>query len=262
MRRHASHTINNGIVFDVVDIPAALNVNIEVSASRVHSLHGSEASARYRHFFSRALAALATSDATGHDRHALIPMLGALAAWRAGTVEIRVDALRRLDAHLDDAHPESPALAAALGLAPADLPAFVTAQKHSHFGWPPFGAGEHVVAFLGGFAGLDGPWIAPPDAVAAGDEPGTFLLRAGDELWRADCDIFGTRLVRADHHTGQDAVDDRTFAPEADGAPENGDLTSRLSVSEYEYIAVLTAVNGVDRHRGAVVPSDVDTVAV
>jgi hypothetical protein len=244
VRRRPSHAVNDGLVVDIVEVPTTVDVDIDATATRVQSLHGAEAAGRYRHFFSRALAACAEAEVPGDDRHTLVLTLGALAAWRAGTVEIRTDALRRLDIQLGASHPAPAALAAALGLDPADLPAFIEVQRRSRFGWPHFGSGEHIVAYVGGFAGLDGPWITPPVAVAATGEPGVFDLRAGDEHWRAECDIFGTRLVRADENTPPETAGDHAGIVEADGAPENGELTSHLAVSEYEYVAVLTSTLG------------------
>lgn len=117
-----------------------------------------------------------------------VPDLAAVAAWRAGVVELREDVLARL--------PGLPAAAAAaaLGIPVALLGPFLAAQAGDRFARPdpvPAGALLHRV---GGFGGLGGPWLAPPvSAEPAG--PGRFLVSTHDGAqWTIVADAWGARL--------------------------------------------------------------------
>lgn len=204
MTRRPLHLVNESLVLTDEALPETA-VDLALSATRIQDRHGATAGARYRHFVGRALAAL-----PGAGRDDLLT-LAALAAWRSGALAFRADALRRLDLALaaDDAH--LPALAAALGLGEGGVAPFAQLQRSSRFGWPGLHSPGALLAVIGGFRGLFGPWLAPPVAVLAGDRPGTFLIRtAADaaavpgEEWLLTADIFGHTLVRlAADETGQ-----------------------------------------------------------
>ncbi|MCU1404391.1 MAG: hypothetical protein JWQ43_694 [Glaciihabitans sp.] len=241
MRQPPSHTVNRDLVLDVAAVPEGLGVNVEAAAHNVHTMHGADAAARYRHFFGAATSAVLT----GPVQHALLLSLGAIAAWRAGTIELRTDALRRLDIHLAEPVPPLAALAAALGLDPDEVAPFCALQQGSRFGWPLFAEGENTVATLGGFAGLDGPWIAPPTGVTADAEPGVFHVVAGAENWRLECDLFGSVLtpLGSDPAGPPDSAStstSSTFSMEALGPVEDGSIRARLSTSEFDYVATLS----------------------
>lgn len=117
--------------------------------------------------------------------------LAGIAAWRAGALAFRDDALRRLDG-LSQTHPD--AAAAALGLDRADLDAFLEAQRGDRFWWPGRAASRGYVCAVGGFVGLGGVWVAPPAESVALADPGAFGIRTGDEWWRLDADVWGARI--------------------------------------------------------------------
>ena len=129
--------------------------------------------------------------------------LAAIAAWRAGALAYRDDALDRLDALLGDG--SGPAAAAALGMAPSDARSFAVTQRIDRFWWPGRAAERGYVCAVGGFAGLGGAWTAPPAEGFVLTEPGAFAIRAGDEWWRLDADVWGSRLVRLDDDPGPPA---------------------------------------------------------
>ncbi len=155
--------------------------------------------------------------------------VAAVAAWRSGVVGIRTDALRRAAVA---AGPTAAAVAAALGLAPADVPALLRAQAADPFGWPSEAdrrIGAATLAVLGGFRGLGGPFLAPPvEARPAG--PGRFVVRTADgEWWSVDADVCGARW----------ASTDGAPAPETDGA-----AATRVALDPYpgSYFLRLAAV--------------------
>lgn len=121
----------------------------------------------------------------------------ALAAWRAGALVYRDDALARLDGLLTDG--AGLAAARALGLDTASLAAtFGTAQRTDRFWWPGRAEARGYVCAVGGFAGVGGAWVAPPDEGFALAQPGAFAIRTGDEWWRLDADVWGSQLRRID----------------------------------------------------------------
>lgn len=121
----------------------------------------------------------------------------ALAAWRAGALAYREAALAALDALLADGG--GLAASRALGLNTVELATtFADTQRTDRFWWPMRGAQRGYVCAVGGFAGVGGAWIAPPEVGVALDEPGAFAIRSGDEWWRLDADVWGHRLVRLD----------------------------------------------------------------
>jgi hypothetical protein len=197
------HLVNEALELRDEPLPDTRVVDLALSASRIEGRHGTAAGARYRHFVGRALAAQPTA---GRDD---VLTLAALAAWRSGGLAFRADALRRLDRALAAGNPALPAVAAALGLGEGGVAPFAALQAASRFGWPGRHAPGDLLAVIGGFRGLFGPWLAPPIAVLPGEGPGTFLIRTGPldaapsgrpdpavEDWLLTVDVFGHSLVR------------------------------------------------------------------
>jgi hypothetical protein len=188
------HVVNEALVLTDEALPETA-VDLALSATRIAGRHGVAAAARYRHFLGRALAA--QPDAIRDD----LLTLAALAAWRSGALAFRTDALRRLDLARAEGSTRPAALAAALGLDEDSLAPFTALQRETRFGWPGLTAPGNLLAVIGGFRGLFGPWQAPPVAVLAGNIPGAFVIRAsavgGDaEEWQVLADVFGHTLVR------------------------------------------------------------------
>lgn len=216
MTQRPLHLVNQRLVLSDEPLPTTTAVDLALSASRIHDRHGAAAGARYRHFLGRAVAA---EPAAGRDD---LLTCAALAAWRAGALGFRTDALRRLDLALAAATNPA-ALAAALGLGEGGLAPFAELQRASRFGWPGLHAPGELLAVIGGFRGLFGPWLAPPVAVRPGEGPGTFLIRtraggtvaggtAAAEVWLLSVDVFGHTLVRLAADEGADGAGDPATA--------------------------------------------------
>ncbi|WP_104163705.1 hypothetical protein [Cryobacterium sp. N22] len=193
MTQRPRHLVNESLELTDEALPAT-TVDLALSATRIQERHGSAAGARYRHFIGRALAA---QPFAGRDD---LLTLAALAAWRSGALAFRTDALRRLDLALAGGSTPLSAVAAALGLGEGGVAPFAQLQRDSRFGWPGLHAPGELLAVIGGFRGLYGPWLAPPVAALAGERPGTFLIRTGTaasaEDWLLTADVFGHTLVR------------------------------------------------------------------
>jgi len=188
------HLVNESLVLTDEALPQT-TVDLALSATRIQERHGTAAGARYRHFLGRALAA---QPLAGRDD---LLTVAALAAWRSGALAFRTDALRRLDLVLAGGSTPLSTVAAALGLGEGGVAPFAQLQRNSRFGWPGLHAPGELLAVIGGFRGLYGPWLAPPVAALAGDRPGTFLIRTGRvaaaaEEWQLTADVFGHTLVR------------------------------------------------------------------
>ena len=145
---------------------------------------------------------------------AAVQDLAAVAAWRAGVIGLRTDALRAVsdlaDAGLADA------VGATLGMPGTDVAGFVEGQRTDRFFWPPWQqlGRAYLIARIGGFAGLGGPWLAHPgDVIAAGE--GRWLVEVGEELWEVDADLFG-------HSVSQAADDPASTGDQADSAGTAG----------------------------------------
>ena len=216
MTHRPLHLVNSELVLTDEPLPATPSVDLALSATRIDDRHGAAAGARYRHFLGRAVAA---APAAGRDD--LLTYAG-LAAWRSGALGFRTDALRRLEVALAEQTPALPALAAALGLGEGGVAPFAEMQRASRFGWPGRHAPGELLAVIGGFRGLFGPWLAPPVAVLPGEGPGTFLIRtqaggtvaggmATAEVWLLSVDVFGHTLVRL----APDETETETAAAEA-----------------------------------------------
>jgi hypothetical protein len=204
MIRRPGQLVNDGLVFQSVELPEVDGFDLQLSIDNVVTLGGDER--LYRHFLAEALAV------SGAD----VLAVAALAAWRSGAIELRADALRRVDA----AAPA--AVAAALGIAPGDLSAFVHEQKTNRFGWPGAQTAAGVVAWVGGFRGLGGEFTSPPLSADPLEREGGFALHTATDDWEYDGDVFGGRLIRVD-------------GPGATG-PTRG---AELKVSALSYLAAL-----------------------
>jgi len=121
--------------------------------------------------------------------------LAGIAAWRSGALAYREDALARI-ATLEGAGRAG--AAAALGLEPGELDAFTERQLTDRFWWPGRAAASGYVCAVGGFAGLGGTWVAPPVSGMTLSAAGAFAIRAGEEWWRLDADVWGSQLSRLD----------------------------------------------------------------
>lgn len=152
--------------------------------------------------FAASLAAAQRVDAA--PEHAMA--LAGIAAWRAGALAFREDALARTDVLLAESGGRR-AVCAALGIGDDEIVAFAERQRVDRFWWPGRTANRGYVCAVGGFAGLGGVWVAPPEHGHALAEPGAFAIRAGDEWWRLDADVWGSRLVRMDSEPGHAASD-------------------------------------------------------
>lgn len=173
--------------------PEQAGFDVALAAENVRRAGGDRAR------FAAGLAA-ALRERPAPDRAELLGF-AALAAWRAGALAYRDDALARLDALV--AGDAGLAAARALGLESREsAAAFAAAQRTDRFWWPLRRASRGYVCAVGGFAGLGGTWIVPPEVGVPLSEPGAFAIRAGDEWWRLDADVWGHRLVKMDHVDG------------------------------------------------------------
>lgn len=120
-----------------------------------------------------------------------------VAAWRAGAIGFRGDALARISHTLaDDAPgPVAASLAAALALPVDALPGFVEGQRASPFHWPTTDGAPPLLAILGGFAGLGGPFVAAPEATGRRDDDGLPGIRTAEGWWLVEADAFGRRIT-------------------------------------------------------------------
>lgn len=176
----AGHEANAGIEPRVTTLPAVPGLDLEATVERVGGWGGDEA--LYCYFLGRALVEAPERDA------AAARVIAVVAGWRAGVVALRQEAL----GHLAQLDPET--AAAALGMDSGQLAEFTAAQPADPF-WAPGQLG--VVARIGGFRGVGGPWIAPPTSAHLTAD-GTVAIACGDDLWVAHADAFGCRLGRVD----------------------------------------------------------------
>ena len=233
MIRRPGQAVDEGLLPQTTVSPVVPGFDVDQSVRNVESWGGD--SALYRHFLSQALAA--DDDAGGTDGplpHTVLT-LAALAAWRSGTLDLRQDALTRLDEALGSGSVPRQALASAVGLQPSELDDFASAQAESPFGWPARGDGDVVIARVGGFRGLGGAWTAPPMTGEHGDREGRFVITLTDgERWQLDADIFGTSLSRLPPDEAPAPATDPAGRPEASGA-----WPTRLAVFDTSYLAWL-----------------------
>jgi hypothetical protein len=189
----AYHQVNLGVP-PAADMPTVPGLDLALSADNVARFGGDPH--RYRH----ALSGISAPPEAMFS-------VAAVAAWRAGVLGIRTDALARLRLLPIDL------AAIVLGLPVDAVGPFITGQAVDRFYWPLRQPGQ-LIARIGGFTGLGGAWGHPPtDPVPRG--PGRWTVIVGDQRWQIDADVFGHVL---------------TTAP-ADG-PSNDGLRTRLRLSD------------------------------
>ena len=189
MIRRPGHSVNASVARQPGGLPAVTGLDLELAVANVARWGGDAG------LFGASLTAGLAAAPDAPDT-AAIQDLAAVAAWRAGVIGLRKDALRAasscLDAGLADA------VGATLGMPGADVAGFVEGQRTDRFFWPAWQqlGRAYLIARIGGFAGLGGPWLAHPgDVIAAGD--GRWLVEVGEELWEVDADLFGHSVSQA-----------------------------------------------------------------
>ncbi|KQM60511.1 hypothetical protein [Agreia sp. Leaf210] len=233
MIRRPGHTVNDTLGRTTASpLPAVEGLDARLASANVASWGGDPE--LYTRFFGTSLELeLERGGSTQQPMTQTVLALAALAAWRSGVLDLRQDALGRLTEALESGSVTASVLASALGLQAGELADFVRCQAESPFGWPARGSGEVVVARVGGFRGLGGPWTAPPASAERLSPDGDFLITLADgEVWRLEADIFGTRLSRAEG--GPDLVTRPRAEPAASEA-----WPIRVAVFDTSYLAWL-----------------------
>lgn len=146
--------------------------------------HGGDAG----RFAERAAAGLASGQGDELD-------LIAIAAWRAGALGVRDDAMARLGRIAAAGGLPADAAAAALGIPAAELKTFVDKQQTNRWWRPGATPVNGYVASVGGFEGLGGAWIAPPSRAIALEDDGAFAIESAERWWRLDADVWCARLI-------------------------------------------------------------------
>ncbi|MFD7075049.1 hypothetical protein ACFV9G_12635 [Nocardioides sp. NPDC059952] len=190
MIRRPGHSVNASVQLGAASLRSVPGLDLDLAAANVARWGGDQG--LYATFLAAGLAA-PSADAhrgTSVNDPVLVRDLAAVAAWRAGVIGLRTDALRAVS-DLSDAG-IADAVGATLGMPSTDVAGFAEGQRTDRFFWP---AWQHLdraylLARIGGFAGLGGPWLAHPgDVIAAGE--GRWLVEVGEELWQVDADLFG-----------------------------------------------------------------------
>ncbi|MEU4451701.1 hypothetical protein AB0F44_10235 [Nocardioides sp. NPDC023903] len=201
MIRRPGHSVNASVAREPVALPAVAGLDLDLAVANVARWGGDTG------LFGTSLTA-GLAAAPKAPETAAVQDLAAVAAWRAGVIGLRTDALRAasscLDAGLADA------VGATLGMPGPDVAGFVEGQRTDRFFWPAWQrlGRAYLIARIGGFAGLGGPWLAHPgDVISAGER--RWLVEVGEELWAVDADLFGHSVSLAD--------DDPTDAGDAAG---------------------------------------------
>ncbi|WP_166908792.1 potassium transporter Kef [Mycobacterium sp. DL440] len=169
MIARAYHQVNLGLPAPA-DLPAVPGLDLALSADNVARFGGDPR--RYRH---------ALSGISGAPE--AVVNVAAVAAWRAGVLGIRDDALSRLQLLPIDL------AASVLGLPVDAVVPFTDGQAVDRFYWPLRQPGQ-LIARIGGFTGLGGRWDQPPtDPTPRG--PGRWTVHVGAQRWQIDADVFG-----------------------------------------------------------------------
>lgn len=189
MNRVPVQLANAPAPFGPAELPdlGAVGLDAALASASVVQAHGDA------ELFARALAAgIAADSASLEDRdHALA--LVSIAGWRAGALGLRTDALNRLAA-LPTAESRL-AAAAALGIGVDHLEVFVRRQQSDRFWWPGRADQRGYVLATGGFRGIGGAWIHPPERVEHLAGSGAFAFLVAGSWWRLDADAWGSRLA-------------------------------------------------------------------
>jgi hypothetical protein len=236
MIRGPGQAVNDGLPPHTAALPPVRDFDIALSIRNVESWGGEPT--LYQRFLALALAADEVDGGTDGPLPHTVLTVAALSAWRSGALDLRADALARLGEALGSGSIPRPALAGALGLAPSELDDFVRAQAESPFGWPARGDGDVVVARVGGFRGLGGPWTAPPLRGEPGEHEGRFVITLTDgERWQLDADIFCTALTRVS--SGAEDASGTAVSGPRDRPVASGAWPTRLAVFDTSYLAWL-----------------------
>ena len=176
------HLVNHGLAVTVTPAPPFPAGDLAVATANVATWGGHPA--LFTHFLTAGLAAAGLEPQSARK-------LAAVAGWRSGVLGLRREALAGL--------PQLPADAAAavLGFPPGSVAEFCELQQLDPYWWPGR-RGFGQVLRAGGFAGLGGPWLAPPVQAGSGGLPGRWVVLAGDRWWQLDADVFGARLLDLD----------------------------------------------------------------
>lgn len=168
------------------ELPALEGIDIE-SVREAAVAHGADAG-----LFAAFLAAGA--DAAGSAGSVSPIDLVGVAAWRAGALALRDDALARVS-RLSSGDKGAVA-AALLGIGEDDVATFVDRQRTDRWWWPGRDDARGYVAAVGGFVGMGGAWTEPPRRGVTLAEDGGFAILAGSSWWRLDADVWCSRLVQ------------------------------------------------------------------
>lgn len=166
---------------------ASVGLDAAIASASVAQAHGDP------ELFARALAAGVAADSASLDDRDRALALVSIAGWRAGVLGLRTDALCRLAA-LSTAESRL-AAAAALGIGVDHLELFVRRQQDDRFWWPGRADQRGYVLATGGFRGIGGAWIHPPDRVEHLADSGSFAFLVAGSWWRLDADVWGSRLA-------------------------------------------------------------------
>jgi hypothetical protein len=187
--RRPGHSVNASVRRESVSLPSVAGLDLELAVANVARWGGDPQ--LFGSFLGAGLAG------NRSDSIEAVQDLAAVAAWRAGVIGLRTDALRAVSSGLDAGLAD--AVGATLGMPGTDVAGFVEGQRTDRFFWPAWQnlGRAYLLARIGGFAGLGGPWLAHPgDVIATGE--GQWLVEVGEELWEIDADLFGHSVSPAD----------------------------------------------------------------
>lgn len=188
MNRVPVQLANAPAPFPPAELPdlSAAGLDSALASISVRSAHGDPL------LFAGALAAGVAQDPAAVTVRDRALDLVAVAAWRAGALGLRADALDRLE-HLDS--PEQRlAASATLGVGVDVLDEFRRRQRADRFWWPGRADQRGYVLAVGGFRGIGGAWIRPPERVETLADAGAFAFLVAGSWWRLDSDAWGARL--------------------------------------------------------------------
>ena len=182
MIARAHHSVNEGGASSEPLLPSVPDLDLASSVDNVTRFGGDP-----RRYVRAVVAALGAAPDLARSRDAMLAVTS-VAAWRAGVLGIRADALARLPQLGPDVG------GAILGLPPDALWAFGSGQAFDRFYWPLRAVdSREPFARLGGFTGLGGVWTFPPTAPVA-EGPGRWTVEVGSVRWRVEADLFGHAL--------------------------------------------------------------------
>lgn len=208
---YPAQMVNRGVTVSGAPVPQMSAADLTVATANVVAWGGNPA--LFTHFLTAGLSA-------GKPDGDAVREVAAVAAWRAGVLGLRQEALGLLDTL------PSELSAAALGFAPGEVAEFAELQQLDAYWWPGRAAAWGQILRAGGFAGLGGPWLAPPLRAGLGQAAGRWVVNTADGWWQLDADVFGTRLV--------------PLADEPDCGADTDPAGVRISVSQDSYLVSLT----------------------